>query len=421
VRFRKHRRLTARDIAVLTGLGLLGLTIGSALLSADVRLSSLAPGGGTFFPAWTGARAFLLRNEDPYGSANAIAAHELMQDGAQVLVGHPYQLNLPFFLLFFFFPLALIPDPVVARAVWTFLGQTATIGTVFLSFAILEWRPPKLFLMLLSLLVSLSFYSVAALTQGTSTILLVLGYVGILWAIQSERDELAGALAVLCLCMWEVGLPYLMLIGWRVIHEKRWRVLAGFCMALTFLLLLSFLLYPKWPISFLTATVAMLRSAHGTSLPSILMRFSPQSGPLLAQIVTIVVVATLLFEWAVGRDSDGHRFVWTACLVLAATPLVGVRTEVANLVALVPSLVLVSAVAVQRRRLGVWPGILFLMLVFGIPWFLFWRGLAFRDQPTQDLLFLFLPSISLIGMYWIRWWFLRPARTWLDEVRVASR
>jgi hypothetical protein len=92
-----------------------------------------------------------------------------------------------------------------------------------------------------------------------------------------------------------------------------------------------------------------------------------------------------------------------------------------NLVALLPSFVLVSAAALQRRRPGAWLGILFLVLAFAVPWLLFWRQFAFDDQRAQDLLFLFLPCISVLGMYWTRWWFLRPARTWLDEVRAAGR
>jgi len=421
VRSHKRPRLTVRDIAVLAGLGFAGLAIVAALVGANVRLSSLAPGGRDFFLAWTGARAFLFGNEDPYGSASAVAAQELTYGGAPTNSVDPYRLNLPFYLLPFFFPFALITDPAVARGVWAFLGQAALVGAIFLSLDVVEWRASRLFVVVFSLLVVFSFHSVAALAEGTPTILLTLGYMGVLWAIRTEHDELAGALIVLCLCMWEVVLPFLVLVSWRVLHERRWRIVAGFGMTLTILPALSFLLYPGWLLPFLTASMGMIRSAYGISMPAVLARLLPQYGSQIAKGVTIVVLSTLIYEWAVGRDSDFRRFVWIACLALAVTPLIGIRTEIVNLVALLPSFVLVSAAALQRRRPGAWLGILFLVLAFAVPWLLFWRQFAFDDQRAQDLLFLFLPCISVLGMYWTRWWFLRPARTWLDEVRAAGR
>jgi hypothetical protein len=36
----------------------------------------------------------------------------------------------------------------------------------------------------------------------------------------------------------------------------------------------------------------------------------------------------------------------------------------------------------------------------------------------QETLFLWLPLFCLTGMYWIRWWALRPARTWLERAAI---
>jgi len=421
VRYRKRPPLTSREIVVLVGIGLAGLVIATALIGADIQLSSLAPGGGSFFSPWGGARAFLFEDGDPYGVRIAIRAQALAHPEARPSSASPYRLDLPFFLLPLFFPFSLIPDPAVARGVWVFLCQLALPGTVFLSIRAIEWKARRASLVALSFLGIFSLYPVAALAEGTPAVLLALGYVGILWAIQSESDELAGALMVLCLCMWEVGLPFLVLVVWRVFHERRWRILAGFGMTLAILLSISFLLYPGWPLPFLIASVGVIRSPHGISTSVILLGLSPEYGAQIAEGLTIVAVSTLLYEWAAGRDSDDRRFLWIACLTLAATPMLGLRTELGNLVVLMPGVVLIAATAFQRNRSGGWLGAIVVALTFSVPWILFLRWFAFHDQRAYDLLFLFLPIACLIGLYWTRWWFLRPARTWLDEVRAVAR
>ena len=57
--------------------------------------------------------------------------------------------------------------------------------------------------------------------------------------------------------------------------------------------------------------------------------------------------------------------------------------------------------------------------MFGAPWL---AATVSRGGPSDRdvaLIFLLLPIAYLIGMYWTRWWFLRPARTWMDEIREA--
>jgi hypothetical protein len=59
-------------------------------------------------------------------------------------------------------------------------------------------------------------------------------------------------------------------------------------------------------------------------------------------------------------------------------------------------------------------------VVFLFPWFLGGRGLLVDDRAAHDYLFFFYPAFSIVGLYWTRWWFLRPNRTWLDEVHAQA-
>lgn len=415
---RKRPPLRGRELIVLVGMGILVLAILSGLLYADVRWSSMISGGGRFYSSWAAARTFLVRGGEPYGATSAFEAQVLAYGRPAHQDENPYWLDLPFFLLPFYFPIALVPDATLARGLWALASQLALVGAMLLTMRVIEWSPPRLVVVLSAVTLVFSYYSVAALIEGSAVIFLCLIYISMLWALKEARDEWAGALGALGLFLWEAGLVYLLFITWRVFHDRRWRVLAGFGMALAILLLIAFLLDPGWFMPFLIASVGMLRSNAGISSSAALLRLVPDGGRAIARVLSILMSGMILYEWAISRGADFRGFTWTACLVLAATPLLGIRTELSNLVVLIPSLALIFSVAIQKGSRYGWFGVLFMAASFVVPWLL--RMTTAGTTAEGDLLFLFLPCLTVMGLYWIRWRFLRPARTWLDEVRAAG-
>jgi hypothetical protein len=418
VKFQKKPGLTPRDVQILVLIGLSVLIVLSVLTGANIGLSRLVPGGGGFFVAWQGARAFLFQRTEPYSGTVATLAQGLAYGRFAKPGENPYVLGLPFFLLPVYFPLALLSDPALARGLWLSISQAAVLAAAFLSLRLIEWQPRRFFLFLYALLSVFNFYSIVSLLEGAPSVLLGLLFVGVLLALQRGQDELAGALLVFGLFQWAVSFLFLLLVFWRVFSEKRWRVLAGFGMSLSVLLVISFLAYPGWVIPFLAASLLVVRSGFGIAPAAVFMHIFPVYGDRIAQGITILVILVLGVEWATTRDSDFRRFVWTACLTLAAAPLVGFRTEMSNLVVAFPSLALIFAAISDRWRY--WATMLLWLIAFVVPWSLFARGTLFRDQFSQDLLFLFFPFFLLIGLYWTRWWFMRPPRTWLDRVAMQK-
>jgi len=397
-----------------------GLFIAGALFAADLRWSASLPGGGPFFALWGGLRGLLLRGESPYDFRVAMAAQELAHGGLTPSGANPYWFELPLYLIPTLIPLAAISDPTIARAAWALLSQLSFAAAMVLTASLIDWRERRVHLIGVTALAAFSLYPLLAILDGTTAIILMLVYCGILWAMRERHDELAGALCVLSLHKWEVGLPFVILLAWRILHEKRWRILAGLGMTASILIAISFLLDPGWPLSFLTATVGIIRSPHGISSSAALKTLWPEQASAVSTGLTVVLLATLVFEWAVGRGADFRHFAWMAFLALAATPLLGMRTELANLVVLAPCLLLISAAAIERRRAGIWLLVPFLIVTFVIPWIIVWIGRSVDSTRTEALLLLFLPGVCVLGMYWTRWWFLRPPRTWLDEVRAGK-
>jgi hypothetical protein len=241
--------------------------------------------------------------------------------------------------------------------------------------------------------------------------------------LRAGHDELAGALMVLSAFQWELGGPFLLFLVFWVIWERRWRVFAGAGMLAFILLAFSFFLYPGWVLPFLRAAWNSFRSSVGYSVHDVLGQLWPQFGSTLSWVLTAVLIVTLGSEWRAARNANFNRFLWAACLTLAATPLLGYRVEMDQLVVLTMPIMLAILISRERwRKLG--NGIAFLLLVFffGLPWLLYVQGMPteFRLQSNQ-LLFLFWPAFAVIGLYWVRWWMIRPPRTWLDGFQRKGR
>jgi hypothetical protein len=234
-------------------------------------------------------------------------------------------------------------------------------------------------------------------------------------------DELAGACLALSLFAWEAGAAFLLLLLMRILQDKRWRVLGGFGMALVVLLGLSFLIVPSWPLPFLAANLAAARADFGVTSFQALQRLLPAQGTRIAQGLAVLLVVLLLVEWTRTRLEGFRTFVWTSCLALAGMPLLGLRGEISNLVVLSPCIVVISAAAMSRGRFGAGFALAYVLISLVVPWVLLRQWVVTADSHFRDWLFLFWPAFVILGLYWTRWWFIRPQRTWLDEVRGANR
>ena len=416
---RKKLPLSARDFQLLILIGVITVAVLGTLIGADIQLSRGLSGGGGFFAPWEGARAFLFQHTGPYSGSVATQAQQQVYGRPAQKGENPYMLLVPFFLLPIYFPFAFFSDLATARGIWIFVDQVALVGMAFLSLQLIDWKPSRLFHIAYSLLSVFSFYSIVCLLDGGPAILLGLLYTAILFSYYTEQDELAGALLVLALFSWETGLFYVVLLLWRISHDRRWRALAGFGMTLAVLLVVSLLIYPGWMFTYLISTLAMLRSSFGTTNAAVFTRLFPAYGAHAAQAVTVLLAILLLYEWAATRAADFRRFIWAACLTLAATPLIGFRTDLSNLAVLFPSLALIFAATTSRWRSRYWLTSLLLLLVLLLPWGLFVRWFWLHDQRSYDYLLLFSPLFTMAGLYWTRWWFIRPPRTWFDHVRTT--
>jgi hypothetical protein len=89
-----------------------------------------------------------------------------------------------------------------------------------------------------------------------------------------------------------------------------------------------------------------------------------------------------------------------------------------HLIVLVIPLALVFAVVHDRwRRYGNSLTFLLILVIFTVPWLLYFLPFTHSYKFASELTFLFLPLSTLIGLYWIRWWAIRPPRIHSDLAR----
>jgi hypothetical protein len=414
---RKRPALTGRDYAAIGSLILGGAAVVAFVLWVNMRLAQSTGGASELASVWSAVRAFLLENHSPYDAQTAARAQSLAYGGPAPTGSNPLRLTFPFFLLPTLFPLAAAGEFWLAKGLWLAVNQAALLAAAFLVFRLASWKPRFVVVALLCVLTLGNLYAVAAFMTGSLVLVLTLLYTAVLWALARQHDELAGGLLALSMFHWETSWITFLLIAWRIFDERRWAAVAGFAMTSSLLLLVAFMIYPGWVLANASAVISQLRVAYGTDAVRSFRQLYPDAPTAAAVILPIVSAILIVYEWWTGREGSSRRFAWTCFVGMAVTPLLGLRTEIQNLAVLVPGLILVAAASAQRGRNALLWGGLLVGGAFVGPWILI-RDFGRADPSVvRAWLFLFLPLATLISLYWTRWWFLRPQRTWLDQVR----
>lgn len=387
------------------------------MLALNIYLARILPGGEWFYLRWSGARAFLFEQVEPYSAALAQRVQELVYGRNASASEYGYVLNDPFYIVLLYTPLALFSDFALARGVWMLLAEAALLGTVLFALNLLEWQPPPWIYVSIVGFALFSFFSLQSLVSASPTIFLAFLYLAILLALRFYHDELAGALLFLVAYQWEVGALFFLYIMVLVFANRRWNVLTGFGMSLFVALVISFLIYPGWGLPYIRAVLSDWIRGANLNLNSIAEVWFPDSRVSIGAIVSGVLGLILLLEWIGSTQSNFRRIVWTTSLSLAATPLMGFAIFRSNYVVLVLPLILILMLVWERwtryRNLAC---LLIFSAAFLIPFGIHFRGMILEDRLYSDLLRVLPPVATILGLYWMRWWVIHSPRTWMDQI-----
>ncbi len=397
----------------------LALAVLGGLVWANALYARQHPGETAFLVPWLGAQTFLRYGVSPY-EVQAAQRAQILHYGTLAETGQdPLRLYLPFFVEMFYFPLALIEDYTLARALWMLILQAGLSGLAVLGLRLSGWKPGRLLRPLFFLLFLIWPPILHVWLDAKPVVLAALGVAAFLAALRAGQDELAGALLVLPLCQPNSMAVFLLFVFWWVARERRWRVLAGLGMTLALLFALAFFLLPGWLLPWLRGLYAHLQFVPLFTPGRIFALWWPAIGARLGWALTAFLAVILFLEWRAVRGRDSRHFLWTVSLTLVVSPLLGIPMPPDYAVFLLLPLTVWFSLLNERwsRPRGWGAGGWMLLFLLAGGWAAYlglgWIG-AYR--PLLAAVFLWLPLFLLVGLYWVRWWAVRPFRTWMERV-----
>ncbi len=357
-----------------------------------------------------GARAFLFDQENPYTEESAIKVQKEIYGHPAEKDEYPYRLDTPFYILIFYFPFAFIENFDLARAFWMSFAEIALFGVGFLSIHLAKWKISRRNLILFFTALFLSFYGLQPLILSSSAIFKALFLLLALFALQEKWDEILAILLVFGITYLDRGGLVFILIFFILITSRHWRVFSMLGMSVIALVGFSLIIYPDWLLPFANALLANLRATQGILFSETLQIWLPDKGNLIAQIIKWVAIFILALEWIAVRGRLSQHVFWVAGLSLAITPFLGFHITSDIYPFLFFPLALVFKTAQDRWGGTEW-GISLVLTLLIASWVIYLRV----PRAPEILPYLF-PLLLIFSLYWMRWWIIRPPRTWADKV-----
>ena len=115
--------------------------------------------------------------------------------------------------------------------------------------------------------------------------------------------------------------------------------------------------------------------------------------------------------WNARKGSFNH-FLWVGFLILILSQWIDSQPLLGNLILLFPVLILVLATFTKRwKEKGTWISIGILSGLLILPWIIFAITIKQINQFGQNpLMFIMIPFITLVCLYWIKWWAILPSQ-----------
>ncbi len=385
-------------VAILVGLGF-----------ANYRLATQAPGGNDFLARWVGARAWVVDGLSPYDPQVSLTAQRLIygrpadpQAGEDIA-----HFAYPLPAMMFFAPFGLLPYT-LARSVWTTLLQIGLVALAFMGASLARWSIGRRMTVALVLFSIFWYHGFRAQILGQFAVIEAVLMIGALLAVQRRSDPLAGIL--LACAMTKPQMAFLLvpfIIIWALRSGRG--AIVGWSVGSSLAILgVSLALMPSWPLQWVAQLLDYPNYTRLGSPISIMANISQALAPQITVAMTGLALLYLLWEWLQAFGKPDHWFQWTAALTLVITNLVAYRTATTNYVVLLPSLAITFAVLQERwgRRASL-PILIGLVLLLAGLWALFIETL--QGNRESAWMYIPVPLISLIGLWWSRWWKVRQA------------
>ncbi|MDX1436193.1 MAG: glycosyltransferase family 87 protein [Anaerolineales bacterium] len=409
-----------RNLVAALLLFILGLVALLALTYANYQFSLNNPGGNDFLARWTGARAWLVDGISPYDPQVSLEAQEIIygrparpEDGEDVA-----HFVYPLHAMLFFGPFGLM-DFTLARALWMTVVEVSLIALAFLSIKLVEWKTRPWLTAILVAFTLLWYHGMRTLILGQFAAVDAFLIVFALLLIRQRKDGLAGVLLALSTAKPQMAFLIVPFVLLWAISKRRRELIFGILGGSAVILVGTLALMPDWPLQMLWQILQYPSYTTTISPLAIIAGAAPAISTALSVILHGVAIVYLLFEWVVAWGKDYRWFLWVAFLTMVITNMVAFRTATTNYMMLLPVLFLVFKVIHERwGRTGMVVILAFMTILLVGLWALFIQTVD--GNLEHPVMYLPLPFISLVGLWWVRWWTIRPPRTLYEELAARA-
>jgi hypothetical protein len=385
------------------------LAIAVILSLANYQYSSTSPGGNDFLVHWVGARNFITQGLSPYSDQTALDIQTIAYGRPAVAGEHELRVAYPLYSMIVFAPFALIAKFSIARALWMTVLEFSLVGVILLSIGLIFWKP-KFWMLFSFVIFGLFFYhGIRPLINGNIVILITLFSLLLFRAIRDGNDEIAGVLLALITIKPQNTLLLILFILFWAISTKRTKIITWFAGTMVILIGFSMLLIPDWIIQNIREIVRYTSYNPPGSIGAALVAWWGTIGSRIGAAIAILLGLLLIFEWWRSRKSKFRHFLWTACLTVTISQMIGIQTDPGNFVILYPALFLGFTLLWERWKERSYSTILpIITFLFIFIWVLFLFTVGKESQPLQNPIMFFPFPIIVFGLlYWSRWWVLR--------------
>jgi len=402
-------------IGIVLLLLLIGLVI-AGLTYANLRFSNLYPGGNDFLARWNGARYWLVQGISPYDE-------RVSRDTQMKIYGHVADPSIgedknhfvyPLPSMIFFGPFGLL-DYQLARALWMTTLELSLIGLAIVGIRLADWRLSPWRVAIILLFSLLWYHGIRTIILGQFAAINALLIALALLLIKRKQDFVAGLVLSLSIAKPQMSfliLPYVLFWAFSV---KRWELWWGILTGLTIQIGITLALMPDWPSQWIRQVLDYPSYTNTGSPLWIIANTMPGVSRQVNYFLNTIFLGYLFLEWIISWRKDTKHFVWTALMTLVVTNMVVWRTATTNYMMMLPVLFYILAIWEERWKITgqFFAWISLAGLAVGL-WVLFL--ITVQGNLEQPIMYLPLPFFCLFGLWWARWWAIKPPRLIMEDL-----
>jgi hypothetical protein len=388
----------------------------AGLVYANVHFLSSVHAPDEFLALWEGTHTFVKEGNNPYlKKVSNTVDRELRQEIVDPEIRARYtSFQYPLFSTLFVIPFALLDYPAAQLAWMTFL-ELCLIATALMSLRLLNWSGSLFTKIVLVLFSLLWYYGARDVIVGQISAVVALLLILAIWFIQQDQDIVAGVLLAFSMIKPQLAVPLIIFASIWALSTNRRDLLLSTSASLGVLILAFMVLMPNWPVEMLSQWLTSPYLVNPGSALGLLASKLPGIQSQLNVFLHALAVAYLVIEWFLAWRRQDRRFLFAALVTLTITQLIILPANTTNMTVMIPVLFAIFQVWKDRWKWGgrflMW--LVLLLIMVGL-WTIFITTSTGIVEPT--ILYLITPLAALLGLWWIRYWFIQPPRVYVEDL-----